>query len=159
MKGGFHPIHINNVLHNCYRIVDKLGYGLYGTIWLVDDLASGRFAALKVLAANVSKVSKVAILHHLKECQLNDGGSDGQEFLVKYLDDIKVERPNGMHQCIVTEVLGPSIGADIEEIYGKEWYPIEIAKNVVTQVMRGVMYLHSCKVVHGGNCRVHICSL
>ena len=47
-------------------------------------------------------------------------GSDGQEFLVENLDDFKVERPNGMHQCIVTEVLGPSIGADIEEIYGKE---------------------------------------
>ncbi|KAF8488912.1 kinase-like domain-containing protein [Gautieria morchelliformis] len=80
----------------------------------------------------------------------NDGGSDGQEFLVEYLDDFKVEGPNGTHQCIVTEVLGPSIGADIEEIYGpEERYPIEIAKNVVAQIMRGVAYLHSCGVVHG----------
>ena len=134
--------------------MDKLSYGSYGTIWLVDDLASGRFATLKVLAANVSKVSEVAILHCLKEHQLNDGGSDGQEFLVEYLDDFKVERPNGMHQCIVNEVLGPSIGADIEEIFGEEWYPIEIAKNVITQVMCGVTYLHSCKVVHGGNLSV-----
>ena len=73
---------------------------------------------------------------------------------MEYLDDIKVERPNGMHQCIVTEVLGPSIGADIEEIYGKEWYPIEIAENTIAQVMCGVVYLHSCKVVHGGNLSV-----
>ena len=70
------------------------------------------------------------------------------------MDDIKVERPNGMHQCIVTKVLGPSIGADIEEIYGKERYPIEIAKNTIAQVMCGVVYLHSCEVVQGGNLSV-----
>ncbi|KAF8488915.1 kinase-like domain-containing protein [Gautieria morchelliformis] len=149
-EGGFHPIHIDDILHNRYRIIDKLGYGSYGTIWLVDDIASGRFAALKVLAADFSKVSEVAIHRRLKQRQLNDGGSDGQEFLVEYLDDFKVEGPNGTHQCIVTEVLGPSLGADIEEIYGpEERYPIEIAKNVVAQIMRGVAYLHSCGVVHG----------
>ncbi|KAF8509959.1 kinase-like domain-containing protein [Gautieria morchelliformis] len=149
-EGGFHPIHIDDVLHNRYRIVDKLGYGSYATIWLVDDLASGRFAALKVLAADVSKVSEVAIHRRLKQLQLNNGGSDGQEFLVEYLDDFKVEGPNGTHQCIVTEVLGPSIGVHyIDEIYDKEQYPIDIAKNLVAQVMRGVAYLHSCGVVHG----------
>ena len=150
-KGGYHPIHIDDVLENRYRIVNKLGYGAYGTIWLVEDLESGRCAALKILAAEVSKkISEVAILHHLKQRQLNDEGSNGQEFLMEFLDDFKVEGPNGTHQCIVTEVLGPSIGADAEEIYGEERYPIEIAKKLVAQVIRGVAYLHSCGVVHGG---------
>ncbi|KAF8482197.1 kinase-like domain-containing protein [Gautieria morchelliformis] len=148
-KGGFHPIHIDDVLQNRYRIVNKLGYGAYATVWLVDDLASGRCAALKVLAANVSNVSEVAVLRRLKQRQLDDGGSNGQEFLVEFLDDFKVEGPNGTHQCIVTEVLGPSIGADVYDIYDEELYPIEIAKNLVAQVMRGVAYLHSCGVVHG----------
>jgi serine/threonine protein kinase len=149
--GGFHPIHIDDILQNRYRIVNKLGYGAYGTVWLVDDLASGRCAALKVLAAEVSKeVSEVAILRRLKQRQLNDGGSDGQEFLMEFLDDFKVEGPNGTHQCIVTEVLGPSIGADVDEIYIEERYPIEIAKKLVAQVICGIAYLHSCGVVHGG---------
>ena len=73
-KGGFHPIHIDDVLQNRYRIVNKLGYGAYGTIWLVEDLNSGRCAALKVLAAEVFKdsevKSEVAILSHLKQRQL-----------------------------------------------------------------------------------------
>jgi serine/threonine-protein kinase SRPK3 len=154
-KGGFHPIHIDDVLHNRYRIVNKLGYGAYGTIWLVEDLNSGRCAALKVLASEVSKnsevKSEVAILHHLRQRQVNaDGGSDGQEFLMEFFDDFKVEGPNGTHQCIVSEVLGPSIGTDVDEIYDEEWYPIEIAKMLVAQVIRGVAYLHSCGVVHGG---------
>ena len=69
---------------------------------------------------------------------------------MEFFDDFKVEGPNGTHQCIVTEVLGPSIGADVDEIYDEEWYPIEIAKMLVAQVIRGVAYLHSCGVVHGG---------
>ena len=150
-KGGFHPIHIDDVLQNRYRIVNKLGHGAYGTIWLVDDLASGRCAALKVLAAEVSKdVSEVAILRRLKQRQLNHEGLNGQEFLMEFLDDFEVEGPNGTHQCIVTEVLGPSIGADVDEIYDEERYPINIAKKLVAQVMCGVAYLHSCGVVHGG---------
>jgi hypothetical protein len=151
-KGGFHPIHLDDILHNRYRIAHKLGYGSYATIWLVEDLNSGRYAALKVLSANVSKdLSEAAILRHLKlQRQLNDGGSNGQEFLIEFLDDFKVEGPNGTHQCIVTEVLGPSVAADVEEIYGEELYPIEIAKKVCAQVIRGVAYLHSCGVVHGG---------
>ena len=89
-NGGFHPIHINDVLHNRYRIVNKLGYGAYGTIWLVEDLNSGRCAALKVLAAEVSKnsevKSEVAILRHLKQRQLNagDGGSDGRIYQTRH---------------------------------------------------------------------------
>jgi serine/threonine protein kinase len=67
-----------------------------------------------------------------------------------FFDDFKVEGPNGTHQCIVTEVLGPSIGADVDEIYDEEWYPIEMAKMLVAQVIRGVAYLRSCGVVHGG---------
>ena len=92
-KGGFHPIHFDDVLHNRYRIVHKLGYGSYATIWLVEDIYSDGCAALKVLSADVSKeVSEAAILRHLKNRQLN-----GQEFLIEYLDAFKIEGPNGTH--------------------------------------------------------------
>ena len=94
-KGGFHPIHIDDILQNRYHVVNKLGCGAYGTIWLVDDLASGRCAALKVLAAEISKeVSKVAILRHLKQRQLYHGGLNGQGFLMEFLDDFQF--PGGL---------------------------------------------------------------
>ena len=119
-KGGFHPIHIDNILQNHYHIVNKLGNGAYGTIWLVDNLTSGRCATLKVLAAEVSKeISRVIILHHPKQWQVNSGGLNSQEFLMVFLDDFKVEGPNGMHQCIVTEVFGPGIGTDVDELYSE----------------------------------------
>lgn len=149
-KGGFHPIHINDVLHNHYRIANKLGYGAYTTVWLVEDLHSGKYASLKVLTAESSeKNSEAAILHHLNQKRLSNGYSIGQEFLVEFLDDFEIEGPNGIHQCIVTEVLGPSL-ATVDESYDEGQLPIPIAKKFAAQLMRGIAYLHGCGVVHGG---------
>jgi len=36
--GGYHPLKIGNDLAGRYRLVDKLGYGGYSTIWLARDL-------------------------------------------------------------------------------------------------------------------------
>jgi len=46
--GGYHPIMFGDVLHSRYRIVDKLGYGGYSTIWLARDACSNRYFAVKV---------------------------------------------------------------------------------------------------------------
>lgn len=34
--GGYHPVRIGDEFkHGTYRVVSKLGYGLYSTVWLV----------------------------------------------------------------------------------------------------------------------------
>ncbi|KAF9463673.1 kinase-like domain-containing protein [Collybia nuda] len=68
---------------------------------------------------------------------------------MEFLDDFKVEGPNGTHQCIVTEVLGPGLNADPDELYDEGQFPIGVAKTMILQVARGVAYLHGCGVVHG----------
>ena len=38
-KGGYHPVRIGDLFnHDKYRIVSKLGYGVYSTVWLSLDL-------------------------------------------------------------------------------------------------------------------------
>src|SRR5262245_33026006 len=84
--GGFHPMHIGDIVQNRYRVRHKLGYGSYGTVWLVEDLSSGRCAALKVLAAEVSeKTRELAVLRHLRGCQVK-GERLGREFVVGLLN-------------------------------------------------------------------------
>ncbi|KAF2996647.1 hypothetical protein E8E13_003375 [Curvularia kusanoi] len=46
--GGYHPVMIDDLLHNRYRIVDKLGYGGYSTIWLARDETAKRYVTVKI---------------------------------------------------------------------------------------------------------------
>lgn len=36
--GGFHPVYIGDVYADRYRVLNKIGYGVYSTVWLVKDL-------------------------------------------------------------------------------------------------------------------------
>jgi hypothetical protein len=35
--GGYHPTAVGDVLRSRYRVVRKLGWGVYSTVWLVQD--------------------------------------------------------------------------------------------------------------------------
>jgi serine/threonine-protein kinase SRPK3 len=36
--GGYHPVHVGENFNNKYQIISKLGYGVYSTVWLAQDL-------------------------------------------------------------------------------------------------------------------------
>ncbi|KAH7906664.1 kinase-like domain-containing protein [Hygrophoropsis aurantiaca] len=166
-KGGYHPVHIDDILNERYRVVNKLGYGSYATVWLVKDLTSGRYAALKILTAEATNTSEVDVLRHLKTIQAESPDILGGEFIVKVFDDFTVDGPNGTHQCFVTEVLGPHLATELDLFWGgdedsveiadalypadmkDDQYPIDTAKKMVAQVAQGVAYLHRIGVVHG----------
>ena len=38
--GGHHPVHLGDVYNDKYRVIHKLGYGSYSTVWLARDLLS-----------------------------------------------------------------------------------------------------------------------
>ena len=36
--GGYHPVHIGDFVHERYRVIHKLGFGTFSTVWLARDL-------------------------------------------------------------------------------------------------------------------------
>ena len=46
--GGYHPVHIGEVLINRYVVLQKLGWGHFSTVWLARDTAYKTFVAIKV---------------------------------------------------------------------------------------------------------------
>jgi serine/threonine-protein kinase SRPK3 len=38
--GGFHPVYIGDVYAGKYQVLNKIGFGVYSTVWLVKDLAA-----------------------------------------------------------------------------------------------------------------------
>lgn len=56
--GGYHPIHLDGRLHDGrYRVIHKLGYGGYSTVWLCRDMSSDtpKYVAVKILVASESE--------------------------------------------------------------------------------------------------------
>ena len=47
--GGYHPVHLGEVLIERYVIIQKLGWGQFSTVWLAKDMKHGEtYVALKV---------------------------------------------------------------------------------------------------------------
>ena len=36
--GGYHPVHLGDVYHERYKVLHKLGFGSYSTVWIARDL-------------------------------------------------------------------------------------------------------------------------
>lgn len=46
--GGYHPVHVGEVLHKRYVTVQKLGWGHFSTVWLCRDFKYDTYVAVKI---------------------------------------------------------------------------------------------------------------
>lgn len=63
------------------------------------------------------------------------------------LDHFTVVGPNGTHDCLVLELLGPSV-SEVAERFGR--LPPDIAKSTAYQALLGIDFLSRQKIAHGG---------
>ncbi|KAF2110418.1 kinase domain-containing protein [Lophiotrema nucula] len=142
--GGLHPVLLGNTLkEGRYRIIHKLGFGSFSTVWLARDTAKERYVALKIARADFNPNSnELKILRYLAGLDSSDKGS---EFVMRLLDDFIIEGPNGKHQCLVTQVAGPRLSRPA----GVNYTILGPARLLASQLFQGVSYLHSCNVGHG----------
>jgi serine/threonine protein kinase len=49
--GGYHPITIEAWLNDRFRIIHKLGFGAYSTVWLARDKEAEKYVAIKITVA------------------------------------------------------------------------------------------------------------
>jgi serine/threonine protein kinase len=74
----------------------------------------------------------------------------GYEQVVRLYDSFNSNGPNGKHQCLVLELLGPSIADIIDYLYRDERLPAQLARSVARQVMVGLDFLGQLNIGHGG---------
>lgn len=118
--GGYHPVNISDIYNNKYKVIRKLGWGHFATVWLVaiidpvtknlDPKSEYSYAALKIIKSE-SRYAEAA-LDEIKILQHVNKGSDkhpGKKHVVKLLDHFILRGPNGHHVCMVLELLGENI--------------------------------------------------
>lgn len=130
-----------------YRLVDKLGYGGYSTIWLARDQRETRYVAVKAITADASSCTPEANLMYAlgKKASSTPGG----EIIPPLLDEFWVTGPNGKHKCIVTPPAQMSL-FDAKEASLSGLFQPKVAQSIIAQLIRGVAFLHSNDIVHGG---------
>lgn len=147
--GGYHPILIGDRLGESGRfsVLRKLGYGTYGTVWMCWDAKVMKLRAVKVMQAETSAEdykNEVGLLALLSK---NDDVVGVEEaynnHLAAPLEHFWQDGPNGRHMCIVMPVLGPNV------MKAKALGDVNYLKDVCSQVISGLAFLHSKGMAHG----------
>lgn len=151
IPGGLHPTHIGDTIIDRYKVLHKLGYGGFSTVWLANDTQSHRIVALKILRAEESKIlTELEILE-----KLENGPSDqpGKIHIASLLSKFNFDGPNGHHLCLVSEVPGSSI-TTINNCPGKQAgnnrLRADISRKVARQIVEALSFIHSQGLCHGG---------
>ncbi|KAF5356051.1 hypothetical protein D9756_004189 [Leucocoprinus leucothites] len=148
--GGYLPVKIGDGFkNNRYRVVRKLGWGHFSTVWLVKDTQSHCHSALKVVksAGRYAETAKDEI-KLLTLVSSFSPSHPGRQHIVSFFDSFSHQGPESTHVCIVFEPLGENLLALIER-NKKKGVPKALVKVITKQILLGLQYLHDeCDLVH-----------
>ncbi|KAL5388351.1 hypothetical protein DPSP01_002926 [Paraphaeosphaeria sporulosa] len=149
-KGGYHPVQVGEEYKDGkYTIVRKLGWGHFSTVWLSRDNTTGKHVALKVVrsAAHYTETALDEIKLLKKVVDANKD-HPGRAHVVSLLDSFNHKGPNGVHVCMVFEVLGENLLGLIKR-WNHRGIPMPLVKQITKQVLLGLDYLHrECGIIH-----------
>ncbi|KAJ2632365.1 serine/threonine protein kinase, CMGC, partial [Coemansia sp. RSA 1694] len=110
-KGGYHPVKIGDVYKGeQYKVVRKLGWGHFSTVWLAHDRLNGIHVALKIVKSAAHYTE--AALDEIELCTRTVTAREphaGRDHVARMLDSFEHSGPNGRHVCMVFEVLGENL--------------------------------------------------
>ncbi|KAF9998441.1 serine/threonine protein kinase, CMGC group [Entomortierella chlamydospora] len=149
-KGGYHYIAVGDIFHDGrYVILRKLGWGHFSTVWLAKDTVNNRHVALKVVKSAThyteTALDEIKLLERVVQA---NSDAPGRKYVVELLDHFKHHGPNGVHVCMVFEVLGENLLSLIKR-YHHRGIPIPLVQQIIYQVLMGLDYMHrECGIVH-----------
>ncbi|RHZ69829.1 hypothetical protein CDV55_108221 [Aspergillus turcosus] len=149
-KGGYHPVTVGETYNNGrYVVVRKLGWGHFSTVWLSRDTTTGKHVALKVVrsAAHYTEtaIDEIKLLNKIVQAKPSH---PGRKHVVSLLDSFEHKGPNGVHVCMVFEVLGENLLGLIKR-WNHRGIPMPLVKQITKQVLLGLDYLHrECGIIH-----------
>lgn len=120
-------------------------------------IRNDEWVALKILIAFIEQEKASKEIRVLRD--LSNDSMTNEAYAVRLLDDFYHEGPNGRHQCLVFELLGPSLDCVItshlplpfsESPPEDNRLDFDIILRVSKQLLSGLTSLHERGIAHGG---------
>ncbi|OBA19968.1 kinase-like protein [Metschnikowia bicuspidata var. bicuspidata NRRL YB-4993] len=168
--GGYHPVKIGDIYTSDlsrYKVIHKLGWGHFSTVWLCVSLITGDYVAMKIvkLGSNYSDAARdeINILKILQGQDEDDVGYHNLERLktniVNLLDNFLICGPNGKHLVMVFELMGENLLHLVYNLrarrlvhdsvdFSAALFPMKMMKLIMKQILLSVQYMHQKGVVH-----------
>lgn len=158
LTGGYHVVRIGETFKDGrYRVLQKLGWGHFSTVWLCLDIETSRYCAVKVQksAPHYAEAAKdeIRLLNDLRAnlpsvTGFEVPGAQAAPPVVELLDSFEHEGPNGRHVCLAFELLGKSLLSLVKR-FNYRGVPIPLIKVIARQILEGLDYSHSvCGIIH-----------
>lgn len=158
--GGYHPISLGDTFdHGRFKVLHKLGFGGFSTVWLARDRQEGRdrgrLVTLKAMRADASsskvpsEIPELAIPQKIRESSPVSESSQLQIADHHFL----VPGPNGTHLFLIFPLAGPSIHTMYDSpgrTAGSRRLRGDLARKVAKQIAMMIRHMHCAGIVHGG---------
>ncbi|OIW34167.1 kinase-like protein, partial [Coniochaeta ligniaria NRRL 30616] len=143
--GGFHPVRLGDKFKDGrYTVYHKLGWGGFSTVWLVGDAELNVWVALKITTASSPKPSKeLEVFQYLRQ-------KGAAHHLALLLDSFIHKGPNGSHQCLVFELLGPSVDTVVADYSTSgDRLAASTILRIARQLLQALASMHAEGYAHG----------
>ncbi|KAF2771101.1 kinase-like protein [Teratosphaeria nubilosa] len=143
------PICIGQRLIDRYKMIAKLGFGAYSTVWMARDESANTYASIKVFVqderADSPVTNELNVLRKLKECPSDHFAASGARLPSEFF---QVEGPSGRHHCIASEPKGCSLW-DLQDVFPGRRMPHQLVANIVRGLLGCINWLYlDCDLTH-----------
>ncbi|SMY24981.1 unnamed protein product [Zymoseptoria tritici ST99CH_1A5] len=144
--GGYHPVMIDDFLHDRYRIVDKLGHGGYSTVWLARDETAKRYVAVKIGISSPSPSRREPDSLQALHASISSSIDASQRTALPSISDaFDIHGPNGTHTCYT---LTPAQG-NLKAASFSRLFPARVARALAAKLATTIAFVHARGFVHG----------
>lgn len=115
--------------------------------------------AIKIHAARASQSTQSEISLYRLLASAEPEQPANARYLVGLLSSFELAGPNGHHTCFVLEAMGPNLSDMLRSLEFQVGHPFDddfclrfpkhLTRRILKEVLRGLQFLHSNKVVHG----------
>ncbi|KAF1949724.1 non-specific serine/threonine protein kinase [Byssothecium circinans] len=145
----FYPVRIGETLDSNYKVLGKLGYGAYSTVWLCRNIKDTSFVAIKVCTQDVQRSARFhRELQFYEHVSSLSSQHHGQYFIRDLLGTFEITGPTGQHLCLVH----PPMHMTIQELqYMNPSHRLDdmLLKWTLSNLLNALSFLHDeANVVH-----------